>query len=377
MSSVPDVVKYLLLTDVHLGNPGIDPKMLHLKFKKYLYPTLKNINILVLGGDFWDTLLHMDSPSSLTAVSIIDELIEMAYEYDYVLRILRGTITHDRNQNQFFQSSDDGRIRTVNSIDIEYLERFDQWILYIPDDIPGDHMEIAKQKMRDLQLDKVDVIIHHGYFSHMLPPGIPMEPPHTLTIDKVNAVFSPIVVFNGHVHTPSVYRNVISGGSFERFAHGEEHNKGFFLIDVNKSQRTASSNFVINEDATVYATCDLRSHETVEAASAVFEPWFFIKLKQKTRLMPSIYVRILAATPLIAELLALWCKQQSGSVIVSKPPGVKKEQAISENKINMEELPRITLGNLTDLVFEHIKKQHSNITTQDVDLVIKMVTGGS
>jgi len=377
MSSVPDVVKYLLLTDVHLGNPGIDPKMLHLKFKKYLYPELKNIDILVLGGDFWDTLLHMDSPSSLTAVSIIGELMEMAYEYDYVLRILRGTITHDRNQNQFFQISDDGRIRTINSIDIEYLERFDQWILYMPDDIPGDHMEIAKQKMRDLQLDKVDVIIHHGYFAHMLPPGIPMEPPHTLTVDKVNAAFSPIVVFNGHVHTPGVYRNVISGGSFERFAHGEEHNKGFFLVDVNKSQRTVSSRFIINEDATVYVTCDLRGHQTVESASEVFEPWFFTKIKQKTRLMPSIYVRILAATPLIAELLALWCKQQSVAVIVSKPPGIKKEQALSDNKVNMEELPRITLGNLTDLVFEHIKKQHSNITTQDVDLVIKTVTGGS
>jgi len=369
------LVRYLLLSDVHMGNPRINPKCLHAKFRKHLYPRLKDIDILVIAGDFWDTLLHMSSESSLEAVIIIQELAEMAYAQDFMIRVVRGTYVHDRNQNQFFQTTEDGRIKVFDTIDIEYIERYQQHILYMPDDLPGDHMELALQKMKDLQLERVDVIVHHGYFDHLLPPGIPMLPQHTLTEKAVNKQFHPTVVMNGHVHKPGIYKNIISCGSFERFAHGEEEAKGFFLVTIDTKTRETKFEFIENTDATLCLTADLRDYDSVEDALVKFEPWFEEHMKLQNPLRPTVYLRLLTSTPLIAEVLEDWSKKHAKGLAITKPPVKKQTQVLPNTNQQLENLPQITKANIGVLLFEHVKNKHPNITTQRIQNILETVAG--
>lgn len=366
-------VTYLLLPDLHIGNPRIDPQLLHLKLEKYVYPQFDQIDVLMIAGDFWDTLLHMSAPSSLVAVVIIRELINLAYEKDFLIRVLRGTITHDRNQNQFFQDTEDGRVRVFDNIAIEYLERYDQRVLYMPDDLPGDNVAEAKLLMESMQLDRVDVVVHHGYFEHLLNHGKFKIPPNTLEVNKFNSIFHPKAILNGHVHRPGVYKNVVSGGSFERFAHGEEEPKGFYLITVDDQKAPATFTFIEDKEAMLFKTIDLTKYESVEEALPVYETWFHKLLEQRTELTGVLHIRILAFTPLIGEVLSDWSHKQAKQLVITKPSLVKEEQVIQNNATELEELPQINRGNLGLMLFDFIKVKHPQITATRVTEILNLV----
>jgi tyrosyl-tRNA synthetase len=86
--------------------------------------------------------------------------------------------------------------------------------------------------MREKCLDMVDVTITHGMYQHLCSYAINTDHLHQeddyLSITKH-------FVSNGHVHTFNVHSRIITEGSFDRLAHGEE--------EAKKAEATAKAIF--------------------------------------------------------------------------------------------------------------------------------------
>ena len=122
-------MKIVFLTDIHVGNPKICLERLLHSLRKYAYPEIETAQILLLGGDFFDCLLNLNSDAGIVALFIIDELIELAIKNNIYLRVLRGTFSHDRYQNRLFVDRAKeipmfNNIPLIRAIDQIEVERF-------------------------------------------------------------------------------------------------------------------------------------------------------------------------------------------------------------------------------------------------------------
>ncbi len=261
------LIRGIAISDLHLGCPRVPAAHTHQALQEWLYPQLTdNLDILFISGDFFDTLLDMDGKAGYVAVNIINDLYELAVKHKFYIRILRGTFKHDRRQVQFFNLNEtltlhkSPQILVVDEAKIEYISALNLHVMYLPDELHDDIYSIINCLLKQHRLTQVDFIINHGYFEHLLPKGIPHIPKNTLNLDRVQTYVKGCI-FNGHVHTANVYRNVINVGSFDRLAHGEESPKGYFKFtyDFHKVQ----SAFVENKSASWFKTYTYDEHTTL------------------------------------------------------------------------------------------------------------------
>lgn len=181
-------------------------------------------------------------------------LIEICERRNIVLLILRGTIFHDKKQSKVFESiakltKTTCDVRYIDTLCIEYLEQFDINILFVPDEwracAKDTELEV-KKLLNDKNLTQVDYAIMHGAFPHQYPE---IDNVHLHDADFYLSIVKKYILI-GHIHIPSVWERIISHGSTDRLRHGEEHDKGLFLIE---SHRDSFNNdkivFKINKNA--------------------------------------------------------------------------------------------------------------------------------
>jgi len=363
-------MRIAFLTDVHMGHPKVPANIAHDNLKRYLYPHLENIDVLLLGGDFFDDVLTLDIGAGYHATLIIDELCTMAKQRNFLIRVLRGTWSHDRHQNKFFlRTSLDGpsakeRIKVFDTLSIETLEQYGVSIMYIPSELGYDVMAEIPETLAARGLDRVDIIAHHGYFRHLLPNGMDRIPSNTLEASAIKR-FAALVV-NGHIHSPSVVNNVVNGGSFERCCHGEEENKGFFLIDYDPVQRSSKLEFVVNEGALTFTTLDLRQHGTEEAIDR------YVKLQTALPIVPErpTYLRVLTADVVAKQAISIRAKEHLAPLYVSFDKG--DEVIENEYSVDLEviDLPVLTESNLPEHIVSYL---HDNGDDLALDEVVAML----
>lgn len=337
-------------SDFHIGNSKIPAELTHLNLKDYFYPTLKDAQLLLLGGDFFHRLLKLDEPSSLEAISIVQELIDIARKHDIIIRVLRGTYTHDRLQNAIFtsvlsQNSFNVNLVCIDTISVEYIEECDIRILYIPDNLPYKSKDECLQHIHELletyDWDTVDLVVGHGYFEHVLPPRMDHLPPILFEYDDFKSIVTGYVLM-GHVHTSSVYKNIIYNGSFERFAHGEEEDKGFYTINYDGKWH---HNFVKNKDATLFYTIE-PSGNTIEELQSSLEKF----INKKFNVSVPGFLRIIYSNPDIRQILVQTVTDAYPTLCVSSKATkelkeqkqfihqFQKTEQVAPNKENIPEL---------------------------------------
>ena len=250
-----DRLTLLAISDIHFGCPRIDPYRLEDKLKKYLFPNIPNSKILFICGDFFDNVITLNSRAAFVAVHLIHELREYCRQVGCDLRVLRGTYTHDRDQPRHFVNGidpSDDSVKVFDSISLEHHEKTGLNILYIPDNHGSDDIyEDIRKVLQTHNLESADILIHHGYFKHMLPAALLEKGlPHGCLEEEKISKYVKGCVLNGHVHISSVYKNVISVGSFDRLAHGEEEPKGLYRIFIENG--VYKFEFVENMDATKF-----------------------------------------------------------------------------------------------------------------------------
>ena len=367
-------INILAISDVHVGCPRIDPVLLHQRLIKYFYPHITpETDILFICGDFFDSLLSLNSVASLEAVDIIRELRTLCAANHCDLRVLRGTYTHDRDQPRHFVKGidpSDTSVRLYSSVDLEYHEATGLRILYIPDNVGSkDIYEDIRKLLEAHGTDKADILIHHGYFKHMLPANL-QEPPGCLDVDRISKYVKGCVL-NGHVHLSSIYKNVISVGSFERMVHNEESPKGFFKVKIDKAG-AYHFEFVENKEANKFLSFDMRTFGTMASEAIAFFTRRWDDCIKTFRPDEQVRVRFISEDPGIVEGCSAVAVEKWPKTTVDKVNVVKREQILENVNTSIEDLPVITKDNLGEMLLPIVQKKNPEISLQDINDVLEL-----
>lgn len=326
---------------------------------EYLYPRIAELDMIVFGGDFFDSALTMNSDAGLYAAMIIDEVLALANEHRVFVRVVTGTFFHDRYQNRFFNIKGkrcddiDGipLVKVATAIELEFIKPLGLTMVYCPDDQPGDPTEQILETIRRHRVDEIDFLCSHGYYEYLLPKGIPHIPHNLIHYNTVNPYIRGCIL-NGHVHIPIVYKKLISGGSFERMAHGEEHDKGFFIIHYDKKTFKVTPEFVVNQHTIPFVTIPVHEYSSMETCLEYIENLINTH-RLKAGDNAQLYIRLDGVLGTEDFVIRYLDGKYSNVVVSTKSKKVQEEDYNLNETINT--LPVITEDNLPDLIYENIK----------------------
>ena len=252
-----------VISDIHMGKG--DSKKLWNELQEEFVKTIdESLDLLVIAGDLFDRVLKMNEPASKYVFGLVDQLINYSKLYDFKIRLLKGTKSHDFNQLDHFTKYDTGddRFMVINSVCVEELDGLD--ILYIPEEYVEDP-DIYYKDFFDCG-DIYDLIFFHGtmdfagYTSHLSSNRNIKQSPTFKSSKIASLSYGPIV--GGHIHIRDNYKNKIYyTGSFSRTCFGEPEKKGFISYTYDTNLKTFDLEYINNKLAPEYMTINLSDLE--------------------------------------------------------------------------------------------------------------------
>ena len=368
-------MKITFLTDIHIGNPKVYLDRITESLHTYAYPEILTSQIVLLGGDFFDCLLNINSDAGIRALYIIDELIDIALQNKIYLRVLRGTFSHDRYQNRLFverarvipEYQGIPLIRVIDKVEIERFTPYHCDILFCPDDQPQKDMsQVILDVLEANHLDQVDYFCCHGYWDHLLPPNLMVHPSDCLDYERLQSKVR-CYVFNGHVHSSSVWNKVVSGGSFERFRHAEEEDKGFYTSEFNEKNHTATLKFIRNVEAVPFISIDLSLHSSADETLDYLKKRVDKALTYSRDKSQVVHIRLLGdGRALIPTIQDMYPK----SVITMKKIASQVDEPIMNQLDMIQDLPSITESNLASLIYDNVHEQYPTLTIERIQEIL-------
>lgn len=362
------ICKIGFLPDIHMGKPRINPEGVRQRLTDLFYTKIEDLDLIVFGGDFFNSSLTMNSDAGLCAATIIEEVLSLAYAHKVFVRVVTGTFFHDRYQNRFFEIKDktcgkiDGvpLVKVFDTIELEYITPLNLSVIYCPDN-QSDPTDKILDLLKVHRLDKIDFLFSHGYYEQLLPRALPQLPPNLINYSRINS-FVQGFIMNGHIHTPSVHEKLISGGSFERLNHGEEHDKGFFIVSYDTKTKEASHEFIVNKFTTPFITLSLSDHPDMDSYIKAID----LKIAEivlSHGVDVTIYLR-LDGLATHDNFVVKYIEEKYNNVIVSiKSSNVYDAGYTLDETINT--LPIITEDNLAQLIYDNVKDK--NITLKEIE----------
>lgn len=257
-STNPSELKILWVSDIHLGHHNTPTDHI-LRVLKRIIPdnaTMDSFDMVVIAGDLFDRLLQWDELQVDIVTLWMIALLRVCKARDIVLRVLKGTPSHDWDQsakfiqlNAFMEIGAD--VVYVDKLEIEYIERFGIHVLYVPDELnPSSDTTWVQvtELMQRHNLTQVDYSVVHGGFEHQYPPHL--HDKQDLHKSDRYCDITRCVLFIGHIHQHSQYRNALAAGSVDRLCHGDEAPKGHIVTQGSDWQ------FIVNKHARIYKTID-------------------------------------------------------------------------------------------------------------------------
>lgn len=248
------------VSDIHLGhrsNKTVDI----VKRLRNAFPDNKEtgeLDIIFIAGDVFDSLLNLDDNPHIAEIDYwISNLLNICANRNILIRVLKGTPSHDWDQSQRFEivqkiGNIQCNLKYVDNLEIEYISELDINVLYIPDELESTSEKTltrVKALIKSKGLKQVDYAIMHGQFEYQLPEFVKAQKHDS----KAYLSLVKGLVFIGHVHRSSQYGRIIAQGSFDRLSHGEEDPKGHMRATRN-SDGTHEIVFVENKEAKKYIT---------------------------------------------------------------------------------------------------------------------------
>ena len=249
-----------VFSDIHLGGKRNTAEEI-IKNLRIAFPndaSTAKLDIIFLAGDVFDGLLSLPDTAVTEISSWIAYLLYICAKHDILLRILEGTPSHDWKQSERFITiskiiKEPIDIKYVKELSIEYIEKFDINVLYVPDEWESSTEKTLSQVhelLRAKGLDKVDYAIMHGAFTHQLPEVVKCQKHDANSYLKIVRE----LIFIGHIHTHTTYDRIIAQGSFDRLSFGEEEPKGHVRAVVTDTGRNVT--FVENKGAKIFKSID-------------------------------------------------------------------------------------------------------------------------
>ena len=263
-------LKLVFLSDVHFGSSLKIEELenqLRKVFLEYLYKLEKDElpDAVIILGDYWHKRLSLESDAAKRGIAFATDLTKWCAKNNIVLRIIRGTLSHDYGQlENLYPLESYGNTRIIRRAEHEkLLPNFD--VLWIPEEYPRDYNEYYEPFFKQDEHDLIyDAILGHGQIDVALGWKSEAEHPYggapTHTADYLLNHTSGVVVF-GHVHKRITYKDRLHyPGSFTRWVHGEEERKGFTTLDLSYNEQnetwTPTWTFIQNPYAPLYISLD-------------------------------------------------------------------------------------------------------------------------
>lgn len=247
------LVKGVVINDLHFGIT--DSQRLYNEldiFKKYLEEH-KDVQFLVIDGDYFDHKLSVVDPATYLAVTFFHELITICKKQKIIVRMVQGTRGHELNQLQIFDAyQNDSELNFKIVLTAQEENLLGMHILYLPEEYPEDsEAYYAKFKAKDKQYN---IIFGHGTWdfvafesqiehgkqtnTHSAPVFIWKEWQHTIPDGFISF---------GHIHSRNIYgKKIFYSGSFTRWNHVERSARGFTHFEYDTDAKTYNVEFVDN-----------------------------------------------------------------------------------------------------------------------------------
>lgn len=363
-------VKAILTADWHLGHPRTMTIDTAYSIKKYLFPKLtKEIDILFIAGDVFDGKLSMNSIDADIVIGLFIDIFNICFINDIIIRIVRGTYSHDQHQLRFItklfnKSQVPVDFKAIDTLSIEHIDKLNIDVAYMPDNLPYSSKNEVLDHLRTLffttGINKVDYVIFHGEFDHL---NFGPDRDNAYSVDDFKPLCSGLVL-SGHEHKPCRHGNIIYAGSFNRLAHGEEEAKGFWLIDGVKTS------FVENEDAVKYITVDYSGEINLETL-----------LKRHLELIKSYngkdgFLRVIISDIHLKQTLVSFHRESCSNIKLTFKNILQKTDVNNSflieklNRKNDGELEIPSIKNVANIVYKHLQLQGVDIRLIDIELII-------
>lgn len=265
-------INILCVSDIHFGEHYSSSKLYNELIQKVLYTVRDKkdeLDMVIINGDYWGTKLSLNSMDAKLGISFINELYTVCKENDILIRMIRGTLSHDHNQLgafKYLEDEDRFFFRIINNMESEEIELEDTEdpvkILYVPEE----YLEDSKSYYDDvLKPRSWDLIFGHGTFdftafsSQKILSERSLKSAPILDSKKFNAAVKGAVIF-GHIHIRDDKDNVCYSGSFSRLNFGEEEPKGFYVLSYSKVSEEVELEFIENDLAPIYHTEKLSNY---------------------------------------------------------------------------------------------------------------------
>lgn len=258
------ILSIVTMSDLHLG--VLDPQYQIENLREYFFKYCKENkpDIIAINGDIMDERVSVNTTTASVFHMFIDELLEL----DSIILITEGTKSHDDNQINVFSHRVSNKFKIYSKVYKDTILGLN--ILFIPEEYMHDPKEYYKDYLN--VNDKYDFIFGHGMAKHVAY--------HSKKKNLFRRLTSPIwdyeedfkdIVYGainfGHIHTHSTLDKFSYNGSYGRYNHGEEEDKGFMVYKYDTDKKELlSTEFIINEGAKIFKTIkesDLPSNRDV------------------------------------------------------------------------------------------------------------------
>jgi DNA repair exonuclease SbcCD nuclease subunit len=352
-------LKFINISDIHLGNSRNTTdyilESLYIFFNELKKRT--DIDGIFFNGDLFDGPLNFSDKECQDIVLFFGYILLWCCKNNIKVRVLKGTPSHDWNQNQWFTTIAEllqipVDIRYIDTLSIEYFSDWDIHVLYIPDEwCPTTEMTYNQVRaiMADNNLAQVDAIMMHGQFDFQIPLHLNKIPRH---ISELYQSLVKYYISVGHIHTFSFLDNIIAQGSFDRIAHNEEEAKG--AVEWNLyTDGTKSFKFLENTHARIFKTIEIKTTDIEKTYRKIEKELKHIPVQSFVRL------RLAKNHPLLAQFKELSVRYPliHWSKISDDEKEVKSNTLFIENTFTRYQSLSITKDNITDLVEKRLTEK--------------------
>lgn len=253
----------IIISDIHFG--VIDSSTLKNELKesffKYL-DSLKQIDFIVITGDLFDHKLYVNDITTEYVVGFMNALLSIAKEHCCPVRCIYGTESHESGQYNIFSVYENDttyNFKVIYTVKDEYLYP-DLHVLYLPEEFIYDKKDYYKEYFK--KNDSYDYVFGHGIIKEVMTNAVretkekienKRRKVPIFTTSELDSICKGQIYF-GHYHImTNINDKIFYVGSFTRFCHGEEEDKGFFHVTC-KPNKEYKQKFIENFLAKKYVT---------------------------------------------------------------------------------------------------------------------------
>lgn len=252
------IVKGLCISDIHFGLPQSQRFYDELSIVKD-YIAKNKLDVIFINGDYFDRKLSFNEPAALIAMQFFYELRELCIKKKIKLRLIHGTLSHERNQIEMFNkfASPYLDMKIFNTVTEEELfPGFN--VLYVPEEYPVN----AEEYYREARSKEYSAMMMHCMWDFIAIDSMLEQ------ANRTDFQTAPIFIYEewkncikhgfaacGHIHKRHIYKKkIFYPGSFSSWDFTDISERGFLTFSYDTEKKYYNVQFVDNTLCPTFGT---------------------------------------------------------------------------------------------------------------------------